>query len=486
MMVKGDHAMSAPSEDILLRRFVTARDTSAFSQIVHAHAGLVYNVCLRILGDRERAADATQETFFQLLRRAGQIKASVPAWLHRVATRKAVDMIRSDSSRQRTEAEYADRQAREAETWQDLAPHVDEALNALDEQTRDLLVQYYFENRSMADIAEERGISHPTVSRRIEAGRGQLRGEFSKKGIIVAAAALSSLLAENAAQAVPAGVVSELAKVALVGTETATGTACSTVATSTARTALSALAASAKTKVIFAIAVGAVAITGTAIYKHTAGQSTSTGPKPDGSQMSSHQSRQVTPSNSTTPASPSAESGAGDVPGSIAQEPLTTQDSQLPPSSSEPAGAEIGSAVPEQSGLADDRTVDESSANKFDLSTPQAAFQTYIRMFALGDFESGMECVNPDSYIYDVVHESVISQPGDKAYNLILLYQSIDLDAEMYPTIVEQDQTGTRVSYTATFKHDFVAEGLSFPAGSQIETDIVLVERDGKWLVHDF
>ena len=141
--------------------------------------------------------------------------------------------------------------------------------------------------------------------------------------------------------------------------------------------------------------------------------------------------------------------------------------------------------APEQPGLADDGTIDESSASKFDLSTPQAAVQTYMRMFALGDYESGMACVNPDSYIYNVVHESVVSQPGDKAYNLILLYQSIDLDA-MHPTIVEQSQTGTRVSYTITFKHDIAVEGMFFPAGSQRETDIVLVERDGKWLVDDF
>ena len=100
----------ASTENVLLQRFVRKGDTAAFSQIVRAHTGLVYGVCLRILSDKEKAADATQETFFHLLQKASDIRTSVPAWLHRVATGKAVDMIRSDSSRRRSEVQQTDRQ----------------------------------------------------------------------------------------------------------------------------------------------------------------------------------------------------------------------------------------------------------------------------------------------------------------------------------------------------------------------------------------
>jgi DNA-directed RNA polymerase specialized sigma24 family protein len=76
------------NEVILLHRFAKTGDAEAFSEVVRRHAGLVYGACLRILADRDRAADVVQETFFQLLRNAGNITGSVPAWLHRVATRK--------------------------------------------------------------------------------------------------------------------------------------------------------------------------------------------------------------------------------------------------------------------------------------------------------------------------------------------------------------------------------------------------------------
>ena len=60
-------------EAILLQRFVASGDAGAFSEIVRRYASLVYSACLRILGDKETAADATQETFFQFLKNANTI-----------------------------------------------------------------------------------------------------------------------------------------------------------------------------------------------------------------------------------------------------------------------------------------------------------------------------------------------------------------------------------------------------------------------------
>ncbi|MHC4167527.1 MAG: RNA polymerase sigma factor, partial [Planctomycetota bacterium] len=117
-------------ESVLLQRFVATGDAGAFSEIVRLHACLVYSACMRILGDRETAADATQETFFQFLKKANTITGSIPAWLHRVATGKAVDKIRAESARKRAEGQYAESKLCEVEKWEDLSPFVDEALVA--------------------------------------------------------------------------------------------------------------------------------------------------------------------------------------------------------------------------------------------------------------------------------------------------------------------------------------------------------------------
>jgi len=259
------------SENILLQRFVTTGDANAFSEIVRRHAGLVYGACLRILADKDRAADAVQETFLQLLQNARTITGSVPTWLHRVATRKAIDVIRRDSSRKHLEAKYAADKPRQVAEWQELSRYVDEELDLLDEQTRSILIQHFFEGRTTSDIASVQSVSQPTVSRRIESGVGKLRGRLRKRGIIVGAGALLGLLGENAAQAAPAVVLKELGKIAIVGGQAAAATGAGAGAASASGAGAKAAAgvlAGVKAKLVTAAVVTAVGIGSVATYNH--------------------------------------------------------------------------------------------------------------------------------------------------------------------------------------------------------------------------
>ncbi len=71
-------------------------DTGAFNQLVLAYQEAIFNVALRILGDQEAAADATQDAFlsaFQGIRsfRGGSFKV----WLMRIVTNACYDQMRS-------------------------------------------------------------------------------------------------------------------------------------------------------------------------------------------------------------------------------------------------------------------------------------------------------------------------------------------------------------------------------------------------------
>ena len=163
------------SEKLLLRRFVDQGDPEAFSEIVTKYAGLVHFACHGVLDDADKAADVAQETFLKLLRNVGSISESLPAWLQRVATRLAIDRLRRDASRRRREARYVGDNRRDAHEWQDMYASVDEALDGLDDRTRDVLIRHFFESQSTREIGQKLGFSHATVSRRIKAGVDQLR-----------------------------------------------------------------------------------------------------------------------------------------------------------------------------------------------------------------------------------------------------------------------------------------------------------------------
>jgi RNA polymerase sigma-70 factor (ECF subfamily) len=247
----------AETETVLLRRFTNTGDAEAFAEITRRYAGLVYGAALRILADVDRASDVAQETFLQLIREADSVSGSLPGWLHRVATHKAIDQVRRDASRRQKEQMYAAQRPQEVCEWKGISPYVDEELNELDPQIREVLILHFLEGRTTRRIAGLQGVSQATVSRRMESGVGQLRAALRRRGIIVALGTLSALLGENAVQAAPPVLLSELGKMALVGGAAAVSAAGASGAAGSLTTAAGGLVAAVKTH---AVAVAAVAV----------------------------------------------------------------------------------------------------------------------------------------------------------------------------------------------------------------------------------
>jgi RNA polymerase sigma-70 factor (ECF subfamily) len=260
------------AENILLQRFSTKGDPEAFSEIVRRHADLVYGACWRVLQDRDKASDVVQDTFLQLLHNAGSITGSVPAWLHRVATNKAIDLMRKDGARRRQEKDHAAEQPMTVNSWDDISPYVDEEMNRLDDQTREVLIQHFFEGHTTRDIGAIMRISQATVSRRLESGVVMMREGLRRRGVIVAIPLLISLLGGKAAEAAPAFLLRELGKMAIVGAQTAMMPAAATFA---AQAAAGGLLTGVKLKVLTVAAVAAVGMGSVATYVYVSGLSKS-------------------------------------------------------------------------------------------------------------------------------------------------------------------------------------------------------------------
>src|SRR5262249_23249066 len=94
--VRGLPEARTVSDADLLARFRDARDPAAFELLVYRHGPMVWATCRRLLRDHHAAEDAFQATFLALARQTGRIRASasVPAWLHRVAVRAGLDLLR--------------------------------------------------------------------------------------------------------------------------------------------------------------------------------------------------------------------------------------------------------------------------------------------------------------------------------------------------------------------------------------------------------
>lgn len=206
----------------LLESWWTRRDAEAFNEIMTRYSGLVFGACLRVLGNASEAEDVAQECFVRLAERREDIRISLGGWLHRTATRRALDAHRSGSRRRAREERYA----KAAESiklpddlaWQEIRALVDEAIDTLPEEQRIVIIAHFIERRTHQAIAEELGVSRRTVINRVQKGIEQTRDLLARRGVVIAETALAALFGSRLVEAAPVALASELGRLALAGT----------------------------------------------------------------------------------------------------------------------------------------------------------------------------------------------------------------------------------------------------------------------------
>jgi RNA polymerase sigma factor (sigma-70 family) len=178
---------------VLLRRFAGGRDQAAFAELVRRYEGSVLAVCTRVLGDADRARDASQATFLALARRASGLDARGPltGWLYRVACRMALRVRRTAARRWRLEQAAAEQRPQEeddtfadveaGDTWRVLR----EELQRLPEKYREPLVLCYLDGRTHAEVARMVGLPRGSVAKRIGEGLERLRERLARRGFLL-------------------------------------------------------------------------------------------------------------------------------------------------------------------------------------------------------------------------------------------------------------------------------------------------------------
>ena len=207
----------------LLADYVANGSEDAFRELVARYVDLVYSTALRLVnGDTHRAEDVTQMVFADLARLGGTISEDVMlgGWLHRRAFHVATTVIRGE--RRRLDRE---RQACEMNTlhndpeggFEQIAPHLDEAINGLNDRERAAIVLRYFERRDLRAVGAALGSNEDAAQKCVSRAVDKLRSHFERRGVVVSSALIVSALVANAVQAAPAGLALTVASASLAG-----------------------------------------------------------------------------------------------------------------------------------------------------------------------------------------------------------------------------------------------------------------------------
>lgn len=166
-------------------------DAEAFEQLVVSHQRIIYNLALRMTGNREDAADLTQETFIKAWHAISlfQFDSKFTTWLCRIASNACIDFLRKQKKRRSvslTAIDDFDESYEMAVTDSNLNPAelldaaadremVYAALRQLPTEYRIVLSLRAIEDMSYQEIGEALDLNPGTVKSRISRARQRLR-----------------------------------------------------------------------------------------------------------------------------------------------------------------------------------------------------------------------------------------------------------------------------------------------------------------------
>jgi RNA polymerase sigma factor (sigma-70 family) len=153
-------------------------DRAAFARLIERHQRAVYAVAFSRTRDRALADDVTQDAFVTAWRRLGELRDPdcLPAWLCGIARNVARDAKKRVRDEVREDLEVVADTATpyEAITEAECERIVAAALGEMPEVYREPLVLFYYEERSLDDVAKYLGLSPATTHKRLSRGRQHL------------------------------------------------------------------------------------------------------------------------------------------------------------------------------------------------------------------------------------------------------------------------------------------------------------------------
>lgn len=183
-------ASGASEREALAAQVVRAQrgDEAAFGWLVERHRDRAYGLALRILRSGSDAEDVAQEAFVRAWQALPRFRgeASFSTWLYRIVARQSFDRLEQLKRRRERETDLdaatefsAGRETADAEAaWR--ARRVERLMAQLPPMQRAVVTLFYFEDRSVEQVAGALSMPENTVKTHLSRARATLREAWNR------------------------------------------------------------------------------------------------------------------------------------------------------------------------------------------------------------------------------------------------------------------------------------------------------------------
>jgi RNA polymerase sigma-70 factor (ECF subfamily) len=163
-----------------------AGDLNAFNTLILHYQDSVYNTALRILGDDDLAADATQEAFISAFKSISSFRGgSFKAWLMRTVTNACYDELRRQKRRPTTplEPETDDGEEMDSPRWladPGMTPDQKAEANELEHAIQHCLNNLPMEFKTVVVMADLQGMDYSEVAVAVHVPLGTIKSRLAR------------------------------------------------------------------------------------------------------------------------------------------------------------------------------------------------------------------------------------------------------------------------------------------------------------------
>jgi RNA polymerase sigma-70 factor (ECF subfamily) len=168
-----------------LVRHCLAGDEAAVRQFVERFQQVVFGLCVRMLGNRHDAEDATQETLLRAVRNLHRWDATRPLlpWLLAIAGNRCRTALEQRARRPRMTELTPDTFAQPDNSVRELGEELRFAIEQLREDYRTTFQLFYHQQLNCTQISEALGVPEGTVKTWLHRARRELVERLERRGI---------------------------------------------------------------------------------------------------------------------------------------------------------------------------------------------------------------------------------------------------------------------------------------------------------------